>query len=69
MSKKFGRETKALTTVLAGLLPVLAIVVLQFIKSATGRLVAIATLTGLFTLTLDVFTNARRVDIFMATSA
>lgn len=63
------RYTKSITTVIACLLPVLFISVLCSIHSLRSRLTAIACFNILSTICLDVFTTAKRVEIFAVTAA
>jgi hypothetical protein len=57
-----------LGTVVSSLLPVLAIVVLYYVKDMLARLGCIAAFTGLFSLALGLMTQGSRVEIFAATS-
>lgn len=66
---KLAKVAKGIGTVLACLLPVLAITILYFLDTEPKRLGAIAGLTALFSLTLVTLTGARIVDIFAATAA
>lgn len=63
------RFTKLITTVVACLLPVLFISVLYSIRSMRSRLTAIACFNVLSTICLNVFTTAKRVEIFAVTAA
>ncbi|KAH7350639.1 hypothetical protein BKA65DRAFT_476018 [Rhexocercosporidium sp. MPI-PUGE-AT-0058] len=63
------RYTSHITTIIASLLPVLAIVVLYCVDSMKARLGLIAFFTFMFTTALSFFTNASRGETFMATSA
>lgn len=58
-----------LSTVLASLLPALSILVLYVIKSMRNRLAMILVFTTLVSITLVLFTRARRVEIFATVTA
>ncbi|KAI1870311.1 uncharacterized protein JN550_005239 [Neoarthrinium moseri] len=60
---------KVVTTVVASLLPLLSIVVLFMIESDEMKLGVIVAFSALFSLALASMTNARRIEIFAATSA
>jgi hypothetical protein len=66
---KLSIASKAIATVLACLVPVLAITILYILDSQPKRLGAIAGLMALFSFSLVVLTKARIVDIFVATAA
>lgn len=57
------------STVVASVLPLCSIVILYLIKSNGLRLAAIVVLTAFFSLALAVMTNARKIEVFAATSA
>ena len=57
-----------LGTVVSSLFPVLAIVVLYYVKDMPARLGCIAAFTGLFSLALGLMTQGSRVEIFAATT-
>ena len=61
--------TKLLTTVLACLLPIAAVVILYFVESMPQRLGIIGGLAAVFSMTLSLMTGARVADIFAATAA
>jgi hypothetical protein len=63
------RCTNMITAVIACLLPVLFISVLSSIQSMRWRLTAIACFNILSTICLNVFTTAKRVEIFAVTAA
>jgi len=63
------RFTRAITTVLASLLPISSTVALFFIHSMLKRLVAIGAFNAIFWLSLALLTNGRMIDIFGVTSA
>lgn len=54
---------------LSSLLPIAAIIALYTVTSMPIRLAMVAVFTVCFTLCLGIFTNARSVDIFAATTA
>jgi hypothetical protein len=56
-------------TVLACLFPISSIVILYLVSSMAARLGIVVLFTALFALSLAVFTGAKRVEIFAATSA
>ncbi|KAG9236257.1 hypothetical protein BJ875DRAFT_503479 [Amylocarpus encephaloides] len=62
------RFTLSITTVVASLLPVLAIIILYCVKSMSTRLGLVGLFTTIFSFSLMVFTNAKRGEIFAATS-
>lgn len=61
------RYTSHITTIVASLLPILAIVVLYCVGSMKARLGLIALFTFSFTAALSFFTGAKRGEIFIAT--
>lgn len=61
--------TLRITSVLASLIPVLAIVILYYIKSMGVRLAVIAGFNAIFTLCLLTFTKATRSEVFTAIAA
>lgn len=58
-----------LSTTIASVFPVLAIVLLHFVTKTSARLSIIATFTAMFSICLSLVTQARRVEIFAATAA
>ncbi|PVH73039.1 hypothetical protein DL98DRAFT_432025 [Cadophora sp. DSE1049] len=62
------RYTSHITTIIASLLPILAIVVLYCVDSMKARLGLVALFTFTFTAALSFFTGAKRGEIFIATS-
>ena len=62
------KYTSHITTIVASLLPILAIVVLYCVNSMKIRLGLIALFTFTFTAALSFFTGAKRGEIFIATS-
>ena len=67
--KTIASAMNVLGTVLASLFPVASTLVLYFLRSNLARLGAIAGFMTLFSMTLAVFTKARRIEIFGATAA
>ncbi|CZR56439.1 uncharacterized protein PAC_06327 [Phialocephala subalpina] len=63
------RLTKAVTTVLACMLPILSIVVLYLVQNMSKRLGIVTAFTAIFSTSLVVMTNAEMADIFAATAA
>jgi len=68
LQKGVLRFTRAITTVLASLFPISSTLVLFFIRSMLKRLAIIGAFTALFSLCLALFTNAKMINIFSATS-
>lgn len=66
---KIVDTARLMSTVLASVLPTLSIVILYFIRSLIGRLGALVGFSTLFAISVAVFTNARRVEVFSATAA
>jgi hypothetical protein len=62
------KYTSYITTIVASLLPILAIVVLYCVASMNARLGVIGLFTVIFTVCLCFFTHATRGEIFIATS-
>jgi len=58
-----------LGTVIATLLPICSIVILYFVTNASARLGIVVAFTAAFSICLTVLTQAKRVEIFAATSA
>lgn len=58
-----------LATVVASLVPLLSIVVLSILETFANKMSAIVVFSALFSLTLCLMTNARRVEVFAATAA
>ena len=58
-----------MSTVLASLLPSTSILILFLLERPIARLAAIMVFTAVFSSTLVLFTKARRVDVFAATTA
>ncbi|CAG8973847.1 hypothetical protein HYALB_00005592 [Hymenoscyphus albidus] len=64
-----ARFVHVFSVVLSSLLPISSIVILYFVSSLLARLGIIATFTALFSLSLAIVTQARRIEIFAGTSA
>ncbi|MCJ1351511.1 MAG: hypothetical protein MMC33_001495 [Icmadophila ericetorum] len=68
-------ETKILkmadniSTAIASLFPVVSTIALYYIQSTVARLLVLAGFLVLFALSLSLFTNARRIEVFGATAA
>jgi hypothetical protein len=60
---------EVISTVVASLLPISSTLILYFVTSLPARLGIILGYTALFSLALAIFTKARKVEIFAATSA
>jgi hypothetical protein len=58
-----------MTTVVASLLPLCSVVVLYVVQSNGLRLGIIVVLSACFSLALALMTNARKIEVFAATSA
>jgi len=58
-----------LGTLLSSLIPIAAIVVLSFVKDMTARLGIVSAFTGIFSVSLSLVTEGKRVEIFAATAA
>lgn len=56
------------TTIIASLLPILSIIILHCVNPMNTRLGLITLFTIAFTISMTVFTNAKRGEIFTATS-
>jgi hypothetical protein len=57
------------STVVASILPLCSVIILYFIRSNGVRLIIIVVLSAFFSLALALMTNARKIEIFAATSA
>jgi hypothetical protein len=64
-----GSIANIASTVIASMLPLCSVIVLYLVRSNGLRLAIIAVLSACFSLALAVLTNARRIEIFAATSA
>ncbi|KAL2071856.1 hypothetical protein VTL71DRAFT_13091 [Oculimacula yallundae] len=62
------KYTSHITTIIASLLPIVAIAVLYCVGSMKTRLGLVSLFTFMFSTALSFFTNARRGEIFVATS-
>ncbi|KAI1079385.1 hypothetical protein F5B20DRAFT_571101 [Whalleya microplaca] len=67
--KSIARFTQAITVLLACMLPIGAIVLLYSVENITTRLGIIACLTGVFSISMNMFTMATLPEIFAATAA
>jgi hypothetical protein len=67
--RKIAKTGKIAVAVLSSILPTLAILVLYFVKRMIVRIGLVILFTTLFSVTLAVFTAARKVEIFSATAA
>ena len=63
------RLLSLISTVLASVLPVVAIVILHVVQSTQRRLGILAAFTTIFAFILSVVTNAGRSDVFTGTAA
>jgi hypothetical protein len=59
---------EVISTVISSMLPISSIIILYFISSLPARLGIILAYTALFSIALAIFTKARRIEIFAATS-
>ena len=66
---KMAKTGNIAVAVLSSVLPTLAILVLYFVNRMIVRIGLIILFTALFSVTLAVFTAARKVEIFSATAA
>jgi hypothetical protein len=69
LTRRLGRITAVLSTVLASLLPIASIVVLYLISDMTTRLMVIGGFTAAFSLGLGLLTRGQMAEIFSATAA
>jgi hypothetical protein len=60
--------TSQITTIIASLLPITAILVLYFVNPMGLRLGLISLFTVVFTVCLSIFTDISRAEVFIATS-
>ncbi|KAH6722946.1 hypothetical protein BKA61DRAFT_565600 [Leptodontidium sp. MPI-SDFR-AT-0119] len=63
------RITTILGTLLSSLIPIAAIIVLSFVKNMTARLGIVSAFTAIFSVSLSLVTEGKRVEIFAATAA
>lgn len=63
------RIATVLGTLLSSLIPIAAIVVLSFVKDMTARLGIVSAFTAIFSVSLSLVTEGKRVEIFAATAA
>jgi hypothetical protein len=64
----YTRVGKALTTTIASILPVLAVLALYFEKELIKRIYIMIGITAVFAAILSLLTNAKRIEIFAAVS-
>ncbi|MCJ1266553.1 hypothetical protein MMC22_006438 [Lobaria immixta] len=67
--EKIRSFVRVLAVVVSSVLPILAIVVLYFIKSPTARLGAIVAFSALCSAALALLSNAKNFEIIAATAA
>jgi hypothetical protein len=67
-ARTIQRHTAYTTTVVASLLPMLTIIVLYHVNSMNTRMGLIALFIILFTISLSLFTNSTRSEVFIATA-
>ncbi|KAF2719953.1 hypothetical protein K431DRAFT_347565 [Polychaeton citri CBS 116435] len=67
--RKMERVSVAFASVVASVLPVLAILILYVVKDTTNRIYITIAMTFVFALALAMFTSAKHHEIFAATSA
>jgi hypothetical protein len=65
---RLGKATKLISTTIASTMPMVAILGLYFEESLLIRIYIAIGITAAFSAILVIFTNARRVEIFMATA-
>ncbi|PVH80362.1 hypothetical protein DL98DRAFT_532145 [Cadophora sp. DSE1049] len=63
------RIATILGTLLSSLIPIAAIVILSFVKDMTARLGIVSAFTAIFSVSLSLVTEGKRVEIFAATAA
>ena len=63
------RIATILGTLLSSLIPIAAIVVLSFVRNMKARLGIISAFTAVFSVSLSLVTEGKRVEIFAATAA
>jgi hypothetical protein len=68
-NSKLTKVSRAIATVLASALPIVAILALYFILSLPKRIYVMIGFTVLFAAAIFIFTPANRVEIFASTSA
>ncbi len=56
-------------TLLSSLIPIVAIIVLSSVKNMTARLGIVSAFTAIFSVSLSLVTEGKRVEIFAATAA
>ncbi|KAH8710008.1 hypothetical protein GQ44DRAFT_776845 [Phaeosphaeriaceae sp. PMI808] len=68
-SKRIGRVSNVVAATISSILPTLVILVLYFVKRMIVRIGLVILFTALFSVSLAIFTAARKVEIFSATAA
>ncbi|KAH7355248.1 hypothetical protein BKA65DRAFT_549316 [Rhexocercosporidium sp. MPI-PUGE-AT-0058] len=63
------RIATILGTLLSSLIPIAAIIILSFVKNMTARLGIVSAFTAIFSVSLSLVTEGKRVEIFAATAA
>lgn len=63
------KVSEVVTTIVASILPLGSIVILSFIQENSLRIGTIVVLSACFSFCLALMTNARKLEIFAATSA
>ncbi|KAI0384842.1 hypothetical protein F5Y04DRAFT_277577 [Hypomontagnella monticulosa] len=67
--KYINRFANILVAILSSLLPTVMILVLYFINTILWRIGAVIIFTAVFSATLTIFTNAKKVEVYSATAA
>jgi hypothetical protein len=67
-NRRLATTVNVVGTVISGLLPVLAIVVLYNVHRQAAKLGVIVAFTALFSVSLAVITKCRRIEVFVATA-
>lgn len=65
----FRRLATIFSTLISSLIPIVAIIVLSFVKNMTARLGIVCAFTAVFSVCLSLMTEAKRVENFAATAA
>jgi hypothetical protein len=63
------RISSVVATTASSILPLLAVLVLWYVKNTLHRILVMIGFTAMFTASLAIFTSARRIEIFAATAA
>jgi hypothetical protein len=66
---RLNRVNKFLVTIIASILPIVAIIVLYAVKGTWRRIYVTIGFTTLFAISLAIFSSARRLEIFASTAA